>query len=218
MNYLPPRPFAIAPSMVTLLAATLLLGCHATEAPTPAFIEKPELMTHNEVGPFQRAYWNSKYDQKDFTEILIAPVNTQYVMAQNIWGKASAAGLSPEQIKKDVQSLADYTRQSFTRAFADDPKRRFKVVEEAGPKTLILELALTQVVPSKAALNAIGYVAWIPTVVEAAGSTLTGSQDTGKGVVAIEGRVRHGGTGEIIGMFQDRQSPPTALLDLKSLS
>jgi hypothetical protein len=73
-------------------------------------------------------------------------------------------------------------------------------------------------VPSKAALNAIGYVAWIPTVVEAAGSTLTGSQDTGKGVVAIEGRVRHGGTGEIIGMFQDRQSPPTALLDLKSLS
>lgn len=198
--------------------ALLLAGCHAKEAPTSGFIDSPELMTRNQAGPFNRAYWNNKYDQKDFTQIVIAPVNTQYVMAQNFWEKASTAGLTPEQIKKDVQALADYTRQSMTRAFADDPKHRFAVVEEAGPQTLILELALTQVVPSKAALNAIGYVSWIPTMVAAAGSTVTESQDTGKGVVAIEGRIRHGGNGEIIGMFQDRQNPPQAIVDVKSVS
>ena len=217
----PTTPFDHAPSVVvlaTIVAAALLQGCNAKEAPTSAFIGSPELMTRNADGPFQRGYWNRAYDSKDFTEIVVAPVNTQYVMAQNFWEKASAAGLSEDQVKKDVQSLADYTRQSFTRAFADDPKHRFKVVDEVGPKALILELALTQVVPSKAALNAIGYVTWIPTMVAAAGSTITQSQDMGKGVVAIEGRIRHGGTGEIIGMFQDRQNPPVAIVDLKAVS
>jgi hypothetical protein len=79
-------------------------------------------------------------------------------------------------------------------------------------------MALTQVVPSKAALNAIGYVTWIPAVIEVAGATVTESQDNGKGVVAIEGRIRHGGNGEVIGMFQDRQNPPTAIVDLKAVT
>jgi hypothetical protein len=205
-------------SAMTITAVLVLCGCHAKEAPTSAFIDKPELMTRNLALPFNRAYWNHKYEPKDFDQIVIAPVNTQYVMAQNFWEKASAAGLSQEQVKKDVQSLADYTHQSVTRAFAEDPKRRFKVVQEAGPRTLILELALTQVVPSKAALNAIGYVSWIPTMVEVAGSAVTESQDTGKGVVAIEGRIRHGGNGEVIGMFQDRQNPPAAIVDLKAVT
>jgi hypothetical protein len=212
-------PFGHTLALVaSVMAAAIIQGCHAKEAPTSGFIDKPELMARNTAGPFNRAYWNHKYEPKNFTEIMIAPVNTQYVMAQSFWEKASTSGLSPDQAKKDVQSLADYTRQSMTRAFSNDPKHRFKVVENAGPETLILELALTQVVPSKAALNAIGYVSWIPTMVAAAGSTITESQDTGKGVVAIEGRIRNGGNDEIIGLFQDRQNPPTAIVDLKAVS
>jgi hypothetical protein len=34
----------------------------------------------------------------------------------------------------------------------------------------------------------------------------------------MEGRIRDGGSGEIIGMFQDRQNPPQAILDVKSLT
>jgi hypothetical protein len=201
-----------------VVSALLLIGCHAKEAPTSGFISDPALMARDTSLPFQRTYWNRKYDPKEFTEIMIAPVNTQYVMAQNFWEKANVTGISPDQVKKDIQSLADYTQQSVTRAFADDPRHRFKVVQTAGPQTFILELALTQVVPSKAALNAIGYVTWVPTMIEVAGSTVTDSQDTGKGVVAIEGRIRNGGNGEIIGMFQDRQNPPTAIVDLKAVT
>jgi len=40
---------------------------------------------------------------------------------------------------------------------------------------------------------------------------------TGKGVVAIEGRVRDGASGEIIGMFADREHPGSAIVDLKAL-
>jgi len=213
----PPR-IAAAMTRAAVVFCLLFVGCRAKEAQTSEFISNPNLMTQNKTIPFQRAYWNHDYDPKAFNEIMIAPVNTQYVMAQNFWEKANIAGLDPEQVKKDIQALADYTQQSFSHAFANDPNHRFTVVQTAGPKTLILELALTQVVPSKAALNAIGYITWVPSVVMASGSTVTESQDVGKGVVAIEGRIRNGGNGEIIGMFQDRQNPPLAIVDLKALN
>jgi hypothetical protein len=206
--------------MFTLvLAAAGLTGCKATEVETTSgFNPDSHLMAKDETLPFQRTYWNKKFDQHAYDEILIAPVNTDYLAAQSFWEKANVANAAPGQDKKDIAAIAEYTRQSFIRAAKDDPKHRFKVVDTAGPNTLILELAVTQLVPSKAVLNAIGYVTWIPTVVTMAGSTATDSQDTGKGVVAIEGRIRDGKSGEIIGMFADREHPKTAILDLKSLS
>lgn len=201
-----------------LVVAFALSGCRASEAPESGFNPNAGLMTKNESTPFQRTYWNKKYDAKAYTEILIAPVNTDYVAAQNFWEKANAANAMPGQDKKDITAVADYTRQSFTRAFTDDPKHRFTVVNSAGSKTLILELAITQLVPSKAVLNAIGYVTWIPTVVSIGGAAASDSQDTGKGVIAIEGRIRDGATGEIIGMFADREHPATAIVDLKALN
>lgn len=204
---------------VASIAALLATGgCKSTEAPPSGFIDQPELMTHNPSTPFARSYWNKKYDPNAYDELLVAPVNTQYVMAQSIWEKANVVNVSQEQVQKDIRAMAEYTRQSFVRAGTDDPRKRFKVVDTAGPKTLILELALVQIVPSKAAMNALGYVTWIPAAVTAGGSMATDSQDTGKGVVAIEGRIRDGGTGEIIGMFADRERPKTAIVDIKSLN
>jgi hypothetical protein len=194
-----------------------LTGCRATEAPDSGFNPDSRLMTKNESTPFQRTYWNKKYNQDAYTEIVIAPVNTDYLAAQGFWEKVNVANAVPGQDKKDVAAIAQYTHQSFTRAFADDAKHRFTVVNTAGPKTLILELAITQLVPSKAVLNAIGYVTWIPTVVSMTGAVATDSQDTGKGIVAIEGRVRDGASGEIIGMFADREFPATAIVDVKAL-
>ena len=53
-------------------------------------------MTKNEKMPFQRTYWNKKFDSKAYTEILIAPVNTDYVAAQNFWEKANVASGMPD--------------------------------------------------------------------------------------------------------------------------
>ena len=204
--------------LVICVAAFGQGGCRATEAPTSAFDPNAELMTKNEALPFHRSYWNKNYDAKNYTEIMIAPVNTDYLAAQSFWEKMNVANAVPGQDKKDIAAIAEYTRQSFTRAFADDPRHRFNVVNKAGPKTLILEVAITQLVPSKAVLNAIGYITWIPTVVSMTGSVATDSQDTGKGAIAIEGRVRDGGSGEIIGMFADREHPSTAIIDVKALN
>lgn len=208
-----------APLAALLAAAALLAGCKASEEETTSgFISDPQLMTRNEALPFQRTYWNKKFDPKAYTELVVAPVNTDYVAAQKFWEKANIASGIPDQHKKDLAAIAEYTRQSFIRAAADDPKHRFMVVNGAGEKTLILELAITQLVPSKAVLNAIGYVTWIPAAVSAGGSMVSDSQDTGKGVIAIEGRIRDGKTGEIIGMFSDRERPKVAIIDIKALN
>jgi hypothetical protein len=195
-----------------------LAGCKSTDAPVSEFNPDAARMAYDASLPFQRTYWNRKFDPTAYDEILVAPVNTDYLAAQSFWEKANAANAMPGQDKKDIAAIAEYTRQSFVHAASDDPKHRFKVVSTAGPKTLILELAITQLVPSKAALNAVGFVTWIPTAIATGASMAEGSEDTGKGVIAIEGRVRDGKTGEIIGMFADRQRPKVAFVDLKALN
>jgi hypothetical protein len=204
--------------VLSVVVLTLLAGCKAEEAKPSGFIEDAQLMSYNPDTPFNRTYWNKDYNSRDYDELMVAPVNTQYVMAQNIWEKTNLVNVRPEQLRDDINALASYTRQSFVRAATNDPKKRFKVVETAGPKTLVLELALVQVVPSKAALNALGYVTWVPAVVTAGGAAATDSQDAGKGVIAIEGRIRDGATGKIIGLFADRERPKTAIIDIKSLN
>jgi hypothetical protein len=195
-----------------------LAGCKAKPAESSGFLPDSHLMSAAEHSPFHRMYWNRQHDPAKYTEIMVAPVNTNYVRAQNIWEAATVVNVSHEQIEKDIQALADYTRDSFIRAARNDPRHRVTVVQTAGPHTIILEVALVQVVPSKAVLNALGFVSWVPAAVSTAGSMATGSEDSGKGVVAIEARFRDGQTGEVIGMFADRERPKVALLDLKSLS
>lgn len=208
----------VALAVSALILVTSLGGCKAKEAPNSGFLSAPEKMSQKADTPFNRIYWNEKYDRAAYTQLLVAPVNINYVMAQNVWETTNLTSLTKDEVRKDIQALADYTREAVIRAASDDPHKRFQIVETAGPRTLILEMALVQVVPSKAVLNAIGYVTWVPAVVSAAGAAASDSQDTGKGVVAIEGRVRDGSTGEVIGMFADRESPKMALLDLKALN
>jgi hypothetical protein len=193
-------------------------GCKAKPAENSGFLENADLMAQNPNMPFQKFYWNKQHDPKTYTEIMVAPVDTRYILAQNIWEKASAANVTEAQVRTAVQAMADYTRQSFIRAASEDSRKRFKVVDKAGPHTVVLEVALVQLVPSKAVMNALGYVTWVPAVIQTAGSISTGSEDAGKGVVAIEARLRDGATGDVIGMFADRERPKAALLDLKSLN
>ncbi|HEX3355336.1 MAG TPA: DUF3313 family protein [Tepidisphaeraceae bacterium] len=197
-------------------------GCRAKPAPDSGFLQHADLMKPDAKIPYNRMWVNPKYVSKNYTEIYIAPVNTDYVMAQNIWEKATAAAVNPADVKKNVQMLADYTRQAYIKAIQKDPKKKYKVVDKVGPNTLILEMAITQAVPSKAELQALGLVPFfflgaITTGVEVGASAATHSEDQGKGVIAIEARTRDGGTGEVNSMFADREHPPTAVVDVKAI-
>jgi hypothetical protein len=197
----------------------LLAGCKAGEVPNSAFNPNPERMSKDANVPFQRIYRNDKFDPNAYNEIFIAPVNTDFISARGFWEGLNIASFDKEKLKKEIASMADYTQKSFTKAFKNDPNHRFTVVDTAGPNTLILELALVQVVPSRMVLGAVGCVfPGMAATVGMAGGVASKSQDVGKGVVAIEGRFRDGRTGEIIGMFADCEHPKSAILDLKALN
>jgi hypothetical protein len=208
--------------MVPLAACLLLVGCRASPAPDSGFLPDHQLMKADKDVPFNRVYVNPKFKDTHFTEVYVAPVNTDFVMAENIWEKATLANVNKDDVKKNVDLIADYMRNAFIKAFQNDPKKRFKVVDRPGPDTLILETAIVQLVPSKSELQALslvplGFVGLIGSGVMAGGSTLTHSEDQGKGVIAMEGRTRDAATGEVLCMFADRQHPPTAIVDLKAL-
>jgi hypothetical protein len=207
---------------VPVTAVLLLVGCRAKPAPDSGFLRDPQLMKPEKQVPFNRMYVNPRFKDAHFSEVYVAPVNTDYVRAENIWEKATLANVSKEDVKKNVEMLAEYMRNAFIDAFQNDPKKRFKVVDKPGPDTLILELAIVQVVPSKAELQAlslvpVGFVGLIGTGLMAGGSAVTHSEDQGKGVIAMEGRTRDGFSGEVVSMFADREHPPTAIVDIKAL-
>jgi len=203
---------------MSVLAVMALAGCKATPAPDSGFIEDSSKMRRNPDSPFAKGYWNREVSQKKYTEIYVAPVNTKYVLAQNIWEGANAVQVKEEDIRNALDQMGKYMQDAFKKAASEDPRKRFVLVDKPGPNTIVLEMAIVQLVPSKAVLNALGFITWIPTAVTVVGSSITQSQDQGKGVIAIEARLRDGATGEVVGMFADRECPPTALLDIKAMN
>ena len=136
-------------SLVPLACILLFVGCRARPAPDSRFLRDPQLMKADTNVPFNRLYVNPKFKDTHFTEVYVAPVNTDYVMAENVWEKATLANVNKDDVEKNVDLLANYMRNAFIQAFQDDPKKRFKVVDKSGPDTLILEMAIVQLVPSK---------------------------------------------------------------------
>jgi hypothetical protein len=203
------------------ILAISMLGCRARPAPAAGFNEDPGRMSlQPKDAAFQRLYLDPNHKWGGYTQLYVAPVNMHYMMTQSFWEKASEANLSKEEVQKSADAIAQYTRQAFIKAAQTDPRKHFTVVDtpSAGANTLILETAIVQLVPSKAVLNALGFVSWIPTAVMMGGSAASGSEDQGKGLVAIEGRVRDGASGQVVGEFADRERPPSAIVDLKSLN
>ena len=214
----------VAPSslLVALAGCLLSLGCRASPAPDAGFLQDTKMLKPDKEAPFNRFYANPAFRDKSFSEIYVAPVNTDYMLAENIWEKASLANISQEDVQKNAALLAEYLRNSFIKACQNDPNHKFKPVGKPGPNILILEMAIVQLVPSKSELQALGLVpvgffGVASEGVMVGGSLLTHSEDQGKGVIAIEARTRDGSNGQIVWMFADREHPPTALLDIKAL-
>lgn len=184
----------------------------AKEAPDSGFLESTEQMEeHRERFPFNKVwlkdYSENYYDK--YTEIMIAPVDTGHMLEMDWTDKLSLAG--EKRVKKDAVAAGKYLRDQFVKAIEKSEEKRFVLVDKAGPKTLILEMALVELVPTKAWLNVAGNAGgfFVPGAGAATGLASSGS-------VAIEGRLRDGGTGEVVAMFKDRekdQASPIGLQD-----
>lgn len=183
-------------------------------APNAGFIQQPERQTKHADLPFQKAWIKSGFDKSGYDEIIIAPVNTNYMLEMDWLHKTSSANWLSD-VKKDIAELAEYFHNQVVTEFKNDPNHRFVVIDtpvqhRKNHKALRLELALIEIDPSQPVLHALSW----------AGPPGTG---TAAGVInqrkaAFEGRLRDIQTNEIIATFADRDSQDVGPLDLTRLT
>lgn len=202
-----------AGSMTTALAIRLL---DAPGAPDAGFLQNPERMREldRKRHPFHRAWVAPDHDRERYTKVLIAPVDIDHQLEISRWNKLSTASFFG--LEDDVGRLAIRLREKIEEAFRNDPKHRFEVVTEPDSETLVVEIALVAVVPNKSVL-ALGALAAMAAPVPISIPLGTFASRAEHGYVAIEGRVRDGGSGKVVAMFADRESSKTRVLDLQSI-
>jgi hypothetical protein len=204
--------------------AGLLIGCSSVRtetnklksmvvepAPDAGFIEHPEAQFKRADLPFQKVWVKPGFDAGFYKELVVAPVNTQYMLEMDWLHQLSSANLLGG-VKKDIEELSVYFHDQVVTEFKEDPNHRFQIIEypsEHREPALRLELALIEIEPSQPALHAAGW--------------LTPGGGTAAGVVnkrraAFEGRLRDLQTAEVVATFADRDMQDAGPLDLTRLT
>ena len=122
-----------------------------------------------------------------------------------------------QTVQKDVKELALYSK-SFRDAFAHDPSKRFNVVDNSGPNTLVAEMAITELVPSSPALGALAIGGQAARKLAVALGSKAGAKAAETGIIAIEMRLKDGGTGAIVATMADRESAKVAPIDVQAVT
>lgn len=135
-----------------------------------------------------------------FKKVYFAPVDTKYLRQMNWWGQLS----TNIDRDKSAREIASYMRKEFIKAHRNNPKHTLEVVDKADDQTLVTELAITELVPTKVWLNAAGYY-FIWSAVD-------------RGSIAMEGRIRDGKNGKILCKFMDRELGRVSIANVRDLT
>ncbi|UZR29641.1 DUF3313 family protein [Methylococcus mesophilus] len=181
-------------------------------APDAGFIAQPGRQTKRADLPFQKVWIKPGFDKSGYRELVVAPINTQYMMEMDwLHNLSSAAWVS--DVKSDIAELGQYFHDQVVKAFKEDPKHRFKIIERAGQHkdpALRLELALIEIDPSMPVLHALSWAGPIGT------GSAAGAVNQRR--AAFEGRLRDLQTGEVVATFADRDMADVGPLDLTRLT
>ncbi len=215
-------PRSLNSVLPVLFLAALAAACATTDkimkadaAPDSGFLEEADKMVvHRERAPFNRAWVDPAFSTSNYHSILVAPVNTEHVIASSTWAKTN---IRQFKIEEDLVDIAAEFHGKVIHAFEKSEHNRFAIVESANDDTMILELAITELVPGKAFLGAVGLAAWaapLPIGIPA-GAAASFAQ---VGWIAIEGRVRDTKSGKVMAMFADREESKTRIMDLQAVT
>jgi hypothetical protein len=211
MNSLVSTTGRIAGTCVVFALAASLWGCKADEASGTGFVDEAAMARDPSV-PFQRSWKKPGFDKSRYNKIYVAPVNTAYMLRMTEW----QSGMRRDEFERDVARLALFTQDAIRKAFLADPNHRMQVLDRPtpGPDTLIVEVALIEVVPSKVALNALGYAPMgIGMSVNAARMI---ADDTS--TCAFEARVRDASTNEVVATMKDREAQQLSIVSARGLT
>lgn len=204
---------------VALLALILIPSCRSAQRLVKAFPAHPShFLTHaHELkstdaakSPFLQDWKNS--DAKAWAaaekrpHIYIAPVNLDHLRPMT--RPLSKMEVSEKSRLKNVRKLAGYFHSEVTKSFRLAPEDRREVVEKPDKYSLVLELAITEFNPNSIfgglLRKGINILLW-PGAETAISHKL-------KGYMAIEGRLRDEGTGQVLYEFADAEQNRSGII------
>lgn len=221
------KPIKVLLSLCAVLSLTSLIGCesvktasvntkdtYARPLPASGFIENSDRMINRANLPFQQSWFKPNLVLADYSELVVAPVNTQY-MREMGWLHRLGTANWMRNVPRDIEDLALYFQRQVAKEFRLDPNKRFRVIDipqqhQAGQKALRLELALIEINPSMPVLHALGWAA--PMGVGASTGFINQRRAT------FEGRLRDMQTNEVVATFADRDMQDVGPLDLTRLT
>ena len=182
---------------LSLYALVVTLGCSSTSVPTIERNHFRETAWVSELkkDPFHHAWYDHTVDWEDFKGMYVTPVNYASLREQTWWNTVSFKQDSEEA----VIEVARYVQHAIKKALADNPTHKLQVVNEPGPDTVVIDLALVELVPTKAWSHSLGSIS---------------SQSMMHESVAVEVRVREGETGRVIAVLMDRQVGKQELVNM----
>jgi len=182
------------------IASMSILGCRAKALPDAGFLDQPQLLQANDKLPFNAAWVKSDALLSKYKKVYVAPVDTTHLLNLDWWQKAAIA---PGDQQAWAAELAQYFQEKMRAQFTDDDANKYQLVDTPDDETLIIELAIVEVVPTKVWLNAIGYA-------------LLGAVDQGE--TGFEGRLRDGKTKQVVAEFKDHEYGQFDVVSVRDLT
>jgi hypothetical protein len=190
-----------------------LAGCESMKAKPSSgagFVQAEKMSKRDDI-PFHNVWVKSGVDWGKYKSISISPVNTRFLLEANWWQQS----VKKSDMERDAADVAQYMQSKFIEAFNCDPKNRFRVVNVPGPDSLILELALTELIPSHPVMEALSIVAPYGSGVAV---QAVAKESGAKCTVAFEAKIIDATNGQVLAMAADREQGKVAPINLKALS
>jgi len=184
----------------------------ADPAERTAFLgDKP--MEHNIEAPFHSAWVKTGFSKYEYNKVYIAPVDLSHLRRMSWWDEIEGQ-VTDKDMQEKVEKIAEYTRDVFKRAFIMNEQQSFKLVKEPDNETLVIEIAIIEVIPNKAGFEAITKgLGTINPAIKIVG--MAARSKGSKSSVAFEARIRDGATNEIVAQFADREQEKTSYINVK---
>ena len=203
---------------VLLFVIFIFTGCATTYKvmkpkmdPPTAFLPDPGRMEELPVtSPFRKIWFDKKRDWSKYKKIYVASVSTKYMQDDKWWDEINTSKAT--DLKKQFKVIAEYMQNSFKEAIKMDKTHRFLIADKPSPDTIVLELAIVQLVPTRAFFNAVATTVgvFIPGV-----SLLT---LLNAGHVAMEAKMVDRSSNKIIGLLADKEKDQGALIDIVGMT
>ena len=193
---------------------------------TPAAPTTPFLNHGSELKPIpERLEWDAVWSSDpghivakhpEIRKIYVDTINIDFLNkkkdANGVWsGDADVS-------KEDIEDITNQLHKEFTEGIQNHPETSLQLVDQPGPDTLILAIALVELIPTKVSVNAL---------VDVGGVLLPGSkliEDAGNagaqiaagsfsgGSIAIELKLLDGKTAKSLVEAKDRESDPASII------